>query len=110
MSLVAEFQRTKQSFGAVMNTIMTRAANKKLAERLADRELADEDVAAIDINVNTAATDFDNIKSALVEQGQEVPTGTPTAEYAKLIQMIAAAEYTAEIEEDVFYLKRSNQQ
>lgn len=41
-------------------------------------------------NVNQAISDFDSIKQAIIENGGEVPDGTPTSKYAELIEEIAS--------------------
>lgn len=41
-------------------------------------------------NVNQAISDFDSIKQAIIENGGEVPDGTPTSQYAELIEEIAS--------------------
>lgn len=41
-------------------------------------------------NVNQAISDFDSIKQAIIENGGEVPDGTPTSKYAELIEEISS--------------------
>lgn len=45
-------------------------------------------MASLEENINQAISDFDNIKSAIEEQGVEVPYGTDTKEYGNKIRSI----------------------
>lgn len=42
-------------------------------------------------NVNQVASDFNNIKQAIINKGVEVPQGTPTSEYGELINNISSS-------------------
>lgn len=89
MNFIVKFQETKQSFAVNMGEAVKieadHVANKKLAERLADRELTAAEVGTIDANVNAAIADFDGIKEAIIFSGAEIPNGTHSSEYADKI-------------------------
>lgn len=40
-------------------------------------------------NINQVASDFENIKQAIINKGVEVPRGTPTSRYGELISNIS---------------------
>lgn len=45
-------------------------------------------MATLEENITQAISDFDDIKAAITEQGVEVPSGTDTSEYGKMIRSI----------------------
>jgi hypothetical protein len=97
MNFTVVFQENKQDFTANMNEAVIieadYAINKKLAERLYDRELTDGELGNLENNVDKVINDFDDIKAAIISQGQDIPKGTPTAHYGAEINEVATTKY-----------------
>lgn len=56
-------------------------------------------MATLSQNVKQATSDFDDIKSAIIEQGVEVPDGTPTSEYGNKIRQIEGGSAPANLDD-----------
>lgn len=52
-------------------------------------------MATLSQNISQAINDFNSIKSAIEDKGVTVPSGTPTADYADLIENIPAGDATS---------------
>ena len=50
-------------------------------------------------NIEQATKDFDDIKSAIIEQGVEVPDGTPTSEYGDKVRQIEGGSAPANLDD-----------
>ncbi len=88
MGAVSEVSKVKQRFAATFEANINRAQNKRLADRLADKELTSAEVGTLETNVNTTIEALDNIKLIA-----EIEDGTAAAEYGERVCRYGAQQW-----------------